>query len=336
MRKGPIGWVVLAVALLGVATIWGLVVSVGVSGPAYKRADLPDAGFDNNVGRSATVVTARWGSGQGQVGLLDQPEPKGPNSFGVDDRGRVYVLDEVNRRVVRYAAGRQDALYHLPDTQFDDLVTARDRFVVLNRDEPARRALVFDAEGGLVATLPVDANVGGITRLFVVGPDVCVECSNTALFKIGTLDGAAASAADQAAAMPGRPTPAGTVLGASLQDRNDVAVDVKGPSHTTTIKLRAHSNRDIAGIVDMAGDKAGSIYAVYGLYKEDPANVDNAKGRLVIAKYSANGELIGRAETRNDYRPEPFRKVAVTESGDVYQLTTGRAGIAILKWTLDR
>ena len=52
-----------------------------------------------------------WGSAPGRVGLLHGPSlgPIGPSAFDVAANGDVTVLDELNRRIVRWHAGRGDA-----------------------------------------------------------------------------------------------------------------------------------------------------------------------------------------------------------------------------------
>ncbi|HXF97826.1 MAG TPA: hypothetical protein VNJ46_04360 [Gaiellaceae bacterium] len=55
----------------------------------------------------ATPARASWGRGPGQVGLEQGrvPTPIGGSSFDVDASGTVYLLDEANRRVLRWRPG---------------------------------------------------------------------------------------------------------------------------------------------------------------------------------------------------------------------------------------
>lgn len=336
MKKGRIGWILLAVLILGAATVWGLAVSAGVGSNLVKRAELASGDFATNVGAKTTVLDLAWGSGPGQVGQAYLGELKGPNSLGVDDRGRIYILDEVNKRVVRYSQGKAEAWFPLPDQWFDDLVVSRDRFAVLSRDEN-RRVLLFDAEQGFVATFPVAPNVGGITRLMLDGPDVCVECSSQALFKVGDLRGTATPFDQQLTPRTGVPTPSGTVIDAALLDRHDIKIDVLGRDGAVRSKLRVHSGREIGAIRDVAADSRGNILVVYGLNWQDPANPDRGKAKLVMARYSSDGTPLGSAEAVRNDMPEPFRLVTLSESGDVYQLSEDYQGsVTVNKWQLDR
>jgi hypothetical protein len=335
MKRGLIGWIVFAALMIGAATVWGLAISAGVGGSLVKRAQLADGDFDHNVGTKTTVLDLKWGGGPGQVGQAYLGELKGPNSFGIDDRGRIYILDEVNKRVVRYDGGKAQATFALPDPYFDDMVVSRDRFAVLSRDEN-RRVLLFDADKGFVATFPVAPGVGGITRLMLDGPDVCVECSSEALFKVGDLRGAATPFETQVLPRPDMPTPAGTVIDAALLDRNDIKIDIRGRDGSVRSKLRVHSKRQIGAIRDIAADRQGNVLVVYGLNWEDPTDPDRGKAKLVMAKYSGDGTLLGRAEVVRSDMPEPFRLVTMSESGDVYQLSEDYKGsVTVNRWRLD-
>lgn len=336
MRRVGVKGGLIAVAALVVATAWGLSVSVGVGAGVVKRSELPDGGFDGNVGKAETVVSARWGDGEDGLGVSYDGETVGPNSFGVDDRSRVYVLDQVNRRIVRYDGGRVETSFPLPDARFDDLVVARDRFVALSRDGE-RRALVFDQEAGLIATLPVAPALGAISRLAVVDGDVCVQCPTQSamdLHAIGDIDGRRYEESRQAVPRPAVTLPDGVTLEAAKVDENHIKVAFVDHKGAEKRRLLVHSVRDISAIVDILTDKHGNVFVVYALYKESAS--EKTKGCLVIAKYSADGDLLGRVETRDDFTPEPQRKVAVSEDGALYQLVTDRDGAGVLRWALER
>jgi hypothetical protein len=65
--------------------------------------------FGRHRSRSARVASAAWGSGRGQVGLEQGRNltPIGGSAFDVSRNGTVHVLDEANRRVLRWATGRR-------------------------------------------------------------------------------------------------------------------------------------------------------------------------------------------------------------------------------------
>jgi hypothetical protein len=78
-------------------------VSFAINGPTV---DLGTHSFGMTRQASARVAAAPWGSGDGQVGLEDGIDmPAGGSSFDVDSTGNVYVMDEANSRLLKFAGG---------------------------------------------------------------------------------------------------------------------------------------------------------------------------------------------------------------------------------------
>lgn len=71
-----------------------------------QRISLPGT-FDPERAPDAQVVSGGWGAGTGRFGLEegDQSSTIGAASFDIDPQGILSILDQVNRRIVRYQAG---------------------------------------------------------------------------------------------------------------------------------------------------------------------------------------------------------------------------------------
>jgi hypothetical protein len=71
--------------------------TIGLGSHEFGRTRAPDG----------IVAEARWGAGDGEVGLEEGRNlaPIGGSAFDVDDRGTVHLLDEANRRVLRWTPG---------------------------------------------------------------------------------------------------------------------------------------------------------------------------------------------------------------------------------------
>ncbi|MFA5844999.1 MAG: hypothetical protein WC971_09255 [Coriobacteriia bacterium] len=327
-------------ALIVAATAWGLTVSVGRSSEVLRRSELPDIGFDRTVGSARTAVRARWGDAADEVGISYDGETVGPYSFGIDDRDRVYVLDQINRRVVRYRDGAVEATFSLPGVWCEDIAVSRDRFAVLYRTRTERSILLFDADDGQVATLTIDPSAPDPYRVRIIEDEVCIESHDirgAGFYVIGKLDGSTvASETQRTMKQDGFPTPTGDAITGGVIDENDVRIDVESRDGAPKTRIRMFSKRRFSGIPEVSGDLRGNVYVAYGLYWENPKDINDRKGRLVIAKYASDGELVGRVETENDWYAEPIRKVVVTPSGEIYHLASDRNGIRILHWTHGR
>jgi hypothetical protein len=102
--------------LENVGTVDRLIVPPGGEAAPYRSRVLKDT-IDVDLGvahfsahrRGARLVSARWGDGTSSVGLEAGKSvgPVGASSFDVDETGTVLLLDQVHRRVLRWARGAQ-------------------------------------------------------------------------------------------------------------------------------------------------------------------------------------------------------------------------------------
>jgi hypothetical protein len=105
----------------------------------------------------ARVVDAKWGAGPRDVGLIggDALGRIGPSSFDVGADGTVSVLDEANRRVVRWRGRDVSSVTVDVPPAIDDLAVGPDgtMFVVDGSSAPGRTPLLrtFGADGTLRA-----------------------------------------------------------------------------------------------------------------------------------------------------------------------------------------
>jgi hypothetical protein len=143
--------------------------------------------FGRVATRSARVAEAAWGSGPGQVGLEQGRNltPIGGASFDVADDGTVHVLDEANRRVLRWRAGLRSARAAVPvaiNGTLADMSVAPDGTIhVLETTNGGRDAQVlrsFDADGRSRGAATIEGRASQV-RLATDGvPTVLQQPSN--------------------------------------------------------------------------------------------------------------------------------------------------------------
>jgi hypothetical protein len=134
--------------------------------------------FGSTRHADARVAEAPWGSAPGRAGLLHGPTfgPIGPSAFDVAANGDVAVLDQVNRRVERWHAGR-----HAADTPVD--VTGGIADMALEADgtidvlEPADELRSFAPSGALRWKAPIADRTWSQLRVGPQGPEVQQEPS---------------------------------------------------------------------------------------------------------------------------------------------------------------
>lgn len=153
---------------------------------------------------------ASWGSGRGQLGR-SQPEeanPEAPMSLAEGADGTVIVLDQVNRRLVRYDQNGEEAgTSPLTMSEPQDIATAADGTAAVLDRLVDRTVTILSPDGRTVGTLPIEGEgipeAGGVTAVMVDGDDVYVERENGPLVRIGDL---LARPAEDRGEIPGRPT----------------------------------------------------------------------------------------------------------------------------------
>lgn len=159
------------------------------------------------------IIRAAWGSGKGQLGhsLMSEGNPEGPMSL-VRAGDDLLVLDQVNRRVVRYdKAGRPIATFDTTATT-QDINVAKDGSVVMLDRLKEKRVRIVDRNGKPLGELPIPADIkdpGLVTGVFTDGKDVYLEQKHGALVGVGSLDGQLLPEKTQ---LTGRPSKSGKLL----------------------------------------------------------------------------------------------------------------------------
>jgi hypothetical protein len=171
----------------------GASVTVPSGGAASPQLSLPlDGAIDVGLGAhafgsvrqpDARVVRAAWGAGAGEVGLEHGPSfgPIGPSAFDVAPNGDVTVLDQLNRRVQRWRAGRASTVIPVDVTGgiADMAVEADGSIDVLEPtgDGATPELRSFDPSGRLRSKTPLADRTWSQLRVGPRGPEVQQEPS---------------------------------------------------------------------------------------------------------------------------------------------------------------
>jgi hypothetical protein len=269
----------------------------------------------------SSIVSAVWGGGAGELGRdrPDEASPSGPMSFAVDARQRMWVLDQVNGRIVRYRpdGSVEEALRIAPETTQDIAVSDDGTVAVLDRFGSEQVAL-YDQHGNTVGMLPLTGQgvetAGHVTGIFVDGEDVYAETEHGPLWKLGTTNGEPAEPRDE---LPGRPSKDGTFyvkagIVDAVEGRAYVAVnDRPSGAHRFTRELTMGSA--IQQIVLLDTDMEGTIYFGSELVVAEPQTEV-----LIVCLDSATGEPQGTVTVpANDMPEETFKDYVVPPDGGV-------------------
>jgi hypothetical protein len=303
-------------------------------GPRAPGTAAGEAGVDSPGG---VVFFSPWGgSTKDQVGRERPREgnPMGPMSLTRDAQGRLYVLDQVNGRVVRHGAdGKPESTTEVKLTAAQDLAIGKDgSMAVLDRIVDKSVAL-YDDKGVLRGQLALQGDgvdeTGFLTGVFIDGTDVYVEREHGPLVRIGDTSGAIAQPRTE---IPGRPSRDGlSFLNAGITDaaagRAYVAsIDRASGEHRFTRELRMKAQIQSIQLLD--SDKSGKIYFAVELH-EDPATEWILLQCLEPLKGAPEGSALLPANTLPE---ETFRDLTVLDDGGVIYALRSESGVTYQRY----
>ncbi len=260
-------------------------------------------------------VKATWGSRRGELGR-DRPaegNPEGPMSFAVRGRG-LYVVDQVNGRLVRYdARGNLLGSSTIPDT-VQDVAVGKDGTTALLDRLAGKTVSLTDASGRRIGELPLAGlgDTGNLTGVFIDGKDVYVEQDHGGLVSVGTTDGQPATAPLKE--LGGRPSKDGSLLlNAALAAPSDGKVTLNAIDRSSN-ELRfarlVQVSRPASAIVLLDTDASGTIYLGVDAGEPETANV--------VCMAPSDGHVVGRVNLPlSDTPEESFRDFAVDDDGTI-------------------
>ncbi len=308
---------------------WGALLIAATLGfpPAARAAD-------------AVVRSFAAGSGPEAVGLVaagedsDDDEPNGPQALSAGDKGELYLLDQLNGRVVQFDPARpREATRSLtlpPALEPSDLVVR------------GGTVYVWD---GQVHALEAGPAVG-LTRSLAVTRSVAPPDAGTlsAFDQMGS--GAADAEADPAALLRG---PTRSLGDPNARPRSRQAVDSRGrgpltvdvvPVDATAVELDVHprdAGTTLARLRVKVGSRLGSVELLdvdrrgrfFVLAENVPPSAEAAAA--YVARFSPAGALEGVYELPlGSVATVSRRFVAVSPDGDVYFLRTRKGATDVL------
>ncbi|MFH1812037.1 MAG: hypothetical protein ABIJ09_25080 [Pseudomonadota bacterium] len=138
-----------------------------------------------------------WGSGPDQVGrtVPDEAAPEGPMSLDLDGKGRVFLLDQVNARILVLDGERVADTWPLHADSYQDLAWIDDQHVALLDRLAARVVDVVDHQGRILATVPVEGGPvqegGAVTALEVEDDGIWLELEHAQQVRVADRQGRA-------------------------------------------------------------------------------------------------------------------------------------------------
>lgn len=303
-----------------------------VQNAPLKRPPPPVSPADAGAAPKAknTVASFGWGGGANQLGR-DRPaegNPEAPMSVTVDSKGNTWVLDQVNKRLMRVdKAGRVLSPVPLPLQAAQDVAVAPDGTTVVMDRLVDKSIAIIGPDGVLKGELPLIGKGmkegGASTGVFIDGDSVVVERAHGDSVKIGSLTGVRD---DTRVEVPGRPTKDGQAyLTASIAKGRVLltVIDSAARAHRFTREYTLQS--PVSALVLLDSDRHGVLY-LGALVPPDQV--------MVLCVDARDGHPLGQAHLpANTSADETFREFAVSDDGEIYALLRSEEGAQLNRVT---
>jgi hypothetical protein len=319
----------------------GAVLTLPAGGPDAPQRSLPleravevSLGahvFGATRGANARVAEARWGRGPVDVGLEPGRSlaPIGGSSFDVDRKGTVHVLDQVQRRVLRWPA-RSAAPVAIPlsiDGTIADLSVAPDGTTYLLESAASGRGPVLRTFGVHGETLGV-VDIGERTAAQVrVGPDGPVVLQHpSGQWTAAIVDGRPLDAGAQGdSGRPGRALPGGGEV-IVLRRANEIRAALIGAKgRRRSWRVRSETPVAEVQLAEPLGDRLVLVVRVYS------NTVDEFRALVLGPNGLVGSSSLDSADWAETAPLSRFRLVG----SSLYQLGSTPAGLFVDRFDLE-
>ncbi len=305
-------------------------------------APLVDAGVpEAKTGPGRVVASFGWGSGTGDLGRSkpDEANPEAPMSLTVDALGQIWIVDQVNGRLVKLdKAGKPIGTVPLTVQAAQDVVVGPDGTVMVLDRLVDKSISLTGADGKPRGELPIIGKGleegGAVTGVFSDGKDVFVEREHGDSVKVGTTSGEANKDRPE---VPGRPAGDGrTYLTAGIVDSQSgtvmvTAIDREPQQHRFTRQFSV--GRPVLALNALDADRSGIIYL--GTVIEMPGSTPEAPQFEValVCLDPRDGQPLGQTRFPANAMPEEtFREMTVLPEGGVLFLERTATGSRLVRY----
>lgn len=313
--------------------------SATVSASVASAVDggLPEA----RTGGGKELARFGWGSGEGNLGRTrpDEANPEAPMSLTVDGQGQVWIVDQVNERLVKLDRnGKVVGTVPIPLQAAQDVVVAPDGTALVMDRLVDKSIAVIGPDGKQKGELPILGKGleegGASTGLFTDGKEVYVEREHGDSVRIGTTAGEPNRERPE---VPGRPASDGkTYLTAGIVDAAAgvvmvTAIDREPQQHRFTRQFTMGAPVLALNLLD--ADRAGIIYL--GTIVEEAGSTPEAPkfGIALLCLDALDGRPLGQTRFPANTMPEEtFRELTVLPEGGVLFMERTEAGPRVVRY----
>jgi hypothetical protein len=291
--------------------------------------------------RGEVIIRGGYGSDANQFGRRREQEsnPEAPMAVAAGPNGQLAVVDQVNRRILRYDHGKLVGSISTGGDTVQDLAFAKDgKLLVLDRLVDGN-VQVYGTDGKLANELSLAGKGvpegGGVTGLFADDDGIYVERDHESVVRLADASGRVDPNRKE---LVGRPSRDGHLLiAAEIADgaSGDVLVSaVDRASGQPAWKQPLHLGIPIVHIITLDSDRSGMVYLAVDVGHEtaSPPFVLTDE-RILVSRLGSGGAPRGTLEIPPlPTADESFRPITVDDDGAVYVMAAGDDGLAVTRY----
>ena len=291
--------------------------------------------------KGTVVISGSYGSGDNQFGRRRDPEsnPEAPMAIAAGPNGQLAVVDQVNRRILRYKDGKLVGTVSIGGDTVQDIAFSRDgKMLVLDRLVDGN-VQVYGSDGKLMNEVALAGKGvtegGGVTGVFSDDDGIYVERDHEAVVRIADASGKSDPNRPE---LVGRPSRDGRLLlAAAIADaaNGDVLVSATDRSSGQPAwQQPIHLGIPIVHIITLDSDAAGLVYLAVDVgHETTSAPFQIYDERILVARLGSGGAPRGMLSIPPlPTADESFRPITVDDDGSVYVMAAGDNGLAVTRY----
>ena len=318
---------------------------VAVKTPAPPPPPAAQLASANAMPDRQEVVRLQWGVGAEVLGRSRPAEanPEAPMAVAGDKAGQLWILDQVQDRVVQLSKGALGRSLALPVQGAQDVALDGEQLLILDRLVNKVVVAMSVKDGSERWRMPVVqgelTHGGGVTGLFAHDDGLWLEWAHENSVRIGALDGSHDTGLKRLPTLAGRPSRDGKLaLAAVRAGAQQVVLTGRsiaagaGRDLQPTWTAAAQFDQPVLAIRALESDPWGRVWLAVNTFveQEDGTVTDE---RLEVLRFGVDGQLHGRQPATREAGPEEqLRTFSAGLDGTFWHLARTEAGAVIERW----
>jgi len=287
------------------------------------------------------------GKGAGQIQIMpgfEEQKPVGPSAISVDDTGNIYIVDQLNNRIMKLSSNGNiinDFSYGTSVGAIDLAAINQELFLLDGSNDIVHE---YDFNGQFLRDFSfpnfeqLDRVSGsGAGQLLITGLLKATEVSAQQDLPFTEASVSIDIASDSITDLSINPEVGiGTRRGIfhvklNKNDNTNGTVEIGNNLEKYTLNVSSSNGWDLGSSNLLDFDQFGNIYILVTSITQSNGGGLQVDSR--ISKYDNQGNLLSTINLPDSTYTYPNKRLAVDENGDVYQLITEQSGTHLIRWS---